>query len=87
MIRSSWDIYYVKNWINHVLKFNIIFRYDLDQYATVGIARSQVDNRELVESWSYNLISEIDCVPPNPQNIDADLTLGMNQQNRYSKGR
>ena len=53
----------------------------------MGIARSQVDNQELVESWSYNLISEIDCVPPNPQNIDADLTLGMNQQNRYSKGR
>ena len=58
----------------------------LDQYATVGISRSQVDNRELVESWSYNMISEIDCVPPDPQNIDTDLTLGQVSKNRYSKG-
>ena len=58
-----------------------------DQYATVGIARSQVDNRELVESWSYNLISEIDCVPPDAKNIDSDLALGMISKDKYSKGR
>ena len=65
---------------------NCITRLILDQYATVGIARSQVDNRELLESWSYNLISEIDCVPPNAQNIDSDLSLGMMSSKRYSKG-
>ena len=58
-----------------------------DQYATVGISRSQVDNRELVESWSYNLISEIDCVPPDAKNLDSDLTLGMISKNKYSKGK
>ena len=72
--------------VNSVYGIKLIC-FDLDQYATVGISRSQVDNRELVESWSYNLISEIDCVPPDPQIIDKDFTLGQVSKNRYSKGK
>ena len=46
-----------------------------------------MDNRELAESWSYNLISEIDCVSPNAQNLDDDLTLGLMFRDGYSKGK
>jgi len=57
-----------------------------DQYATAGITRNQVDNRDLVNSWSYNLISEIDCLPTSTtKDINEDLRLGHISKDRYSK--
>ena len=58
----------------------------LDQYATVGITRNQVDNRELAQSWSYNIISNPDCVSPAAKDIDDDLKLGLMPKSSYSKG-
>ena len=64
-----------------------MIRLHLDQYATAGITRNQVDNRDLVNSWSYNLISEIDCLPTSTTNdINEDLRLGQISKDRYSKG-
>ena len=59
----------------------------LDQFATVGITRSQVDNRELAESWSYNIIGEVECVSPTSKIMDDDLTLGLMSGDKYSKGK
>ena len=64
-----------------------MIRLHLDQYATAGITRNQVDNRDLVNSWSYNLISEIDCLPTSTtKDINEDLRLGHISKDRYSKG-
>ena len=64
-----------------------MIRLHLDQYATAGITRNQVDNRDLVNSWSYNLISEIDCLPTSTtKDINEDLRLGHISKDRYSNG-
>ena len=64
-----------------------MIRLHLDQYATAGITRNQVDNRDLVNSWSYNLISEIDCLPTSTtKDINEDLRLGHISKDSYSKG-
>ena len=64
-----------------------MIRLHLDQYATAGITRNQVDNRDLVNSWSYNLISEIDCLPTSTtKDINEDLRLGHITNDSYSKG-